>query len=93
MQPVRVSEFTVKSTGIKDLSVQGRAVRNMPYQEIAAKTYKNSKDQVLNVSLEKAGPIEVIQLVRRTQDKAYKQTKTRTNKRQTTHAPLNDRRI
>lgn len=61
--PVRVSEFTVKSTGIKDLSVQGRAVRNMPYQEIAAKTYKNSKDQVLNVSLEKAGPIEQLRLI------------------------------
>ena len=71
---MRVAEFTVKSSGIKDLSVQGRAVRNMPYQEIAKKNYKNSKDQVLNVSLEKAGPIEVIQLVRRTQNKTYKQT-------------------
>lgn len=60
LQPLRIKELTIDSTGIKDLSLQGRGARNADYRQVATKSFKRSRGQKMTISLEEAGPIEVM---------------------------------
>lgn len=64
--PVLISELTLKCIGIGEISLRGRAVRNMPFKEVIHKKFVQNRDEVIQVftaSLEKAGPIEQMRLV------------------------------
>jgi len=62
--PLRITELIIESTGIENLSIQGRATRNANYRQVATKKFKRfPAQQKMTVSLEDAGPIEQLRLV------------------------------